>query len=309
MSVTHQMLSATGRHAAVLTRKLEPRSREACFDVVAGCSPGERNVLAVTWDLSAPEFVDRWRAHADAAPARCGVIDVGSEPAERPTAHGDLSASEPSALDRIRAVPDAADLPAVRQAITAYLDAWDAATPTVVYLDAGGALLDSVPLPSVTAFLGRLRSTLAAADAVACAAFETEGRDERTLRPVAEAFDAVLELDADRSRPAEYPGGPSADELFDVLSTRRRRLALRHLLRVGDALRVEELAAGVAGTASDGAEVRERRERLLTGLRHVDLPKLEDAGLVTVSDRVVSATDAVAAVEPHLALTATADVR
>jgi hypothetical protein len=158
--------------------------------------------------------------------------------------------------------------------------------------------------------IGRLRGTLTAAGAVGCAAFKTDGYDERTIRPVAEAFDAVLELgDAERSRPAEYPGGPSVDELFDVLSARRRRLSLRHLLRVGESLHVEELAESVAGTAPREGGERGQRERLLAGLCHVDLPKLEDAGLMTVSDRVVSATDATTAVEPHLALTATVDVQ
>ena len=307
MSVTHQMLSATGRHAAVLTRELDGRSREACFDVVAGCTPGERNVLAVTWELSAPEFVDRWRDHVDAAPARCGVVDVGAESVAPAT---DAPSATDAAFNRIRTVPDPADLPAVREAIDEYLSAWDTAAPTVVYLDAGGALLDSASLPAITAFLGRFRGTLADVGAVACAAFETDSYDERSVRPVVEAFDAVLELDdAERSTPAEYPGGPSVDELFDVLSARRRRLALRHLLRVGESLHVKELAESVAGTASPRGGDRERRKRLITGLCHVDLPKLEDAGLVTVSDEVVSATDAMTAVEPHLALTATADVR
>ena len=303
MSVTHQTLSAAGQHTAVLTRRLAGRSREACFDAVAGCTPSERNVLAVTWELSAPEFVDRWRDHVDAAPARCGVVDVGTE------STGPAANDPPAAFSRVRTVPDPADLSAVREAIDEYLSAWDVAAPTVVYLDAGGALLDGASLPAVTAFFGRLQASLTAAGVVACAAFETDGHDERTVRPVVEAFDAVLELDgAKRSAPADYPRGPSVDELFDVLSARRRRLALRHLLRAGDS-HVEELAESVAGSAGTGGENRKHRERLLTGLCHVDLPKLEDAGLVTVSDEVVSATEAVTAVEPHLALTATADVR
>lgn len=200
----------------------------------------------------------------------------------------------------VRTVPDPGSLAQLRESIEDYLAEWDPTGDTVVYLDAAGALVDHASLPAVTEFLDRLTDSLSSVGAVGCASFATGDRDGRTMRPVTELFGSVLELDERDARDADRP--PS-ERVFEVLATRRRRRVLRHLLRAGEPLHLRDLAERMADDGA-GAVEDERVRREYTGLHHVALPKLTAAGVVTVEDRVVSPTDAIEALVPHLALTA-----
>ena len=87
-------------------------------------------------------------------------------------------------------------------------------------------------------------------------------------------------MDADRPDDVSETVG----KLFDVLSRPERRYLL-YYLRDREAAAVEELATVLAGwlqTRRDATEVvtPSERERIRVALHHVDLPKLEAAGLV-----------------------------
>lgn len=74
----------------------------------------------------------------------------------------------------------------------------------------------------------------------------------------------------------------SGEELFEVLGSRPRRLALFHLRQHGHAT-IEELSEVVASLASTGDQPPEEAiERARTELYHRDLPMLEHHGLVSV---------------------------
>jgi hypothetical protein len=76
----------------------------------------------------------------------------------------------------------------------------------------------------------------------------------------------------------------AVDEVVGALGDARRRHAL-YYLRERDAVDVETLAGVVAGWEAvghdDGTAARRDHDRLQTALYHSDLPKLDDAGLVT----------------------------
>lgn len=80
--------------------------------------------------------------------------------------------------------------------------------------------------------------------------------------------------------------GASRDELFDVLSTARRRRALAYLRDNDRAVTVDELAQHVAAAEHAGGETVSPAERkqVLTSLYHVHLPKLVDSRLVAWDD-------------------------
>jgi DNA-binding HxlR family transcriptional regulator len=290
MSLTRGVLSNADAHAVVLTRQLNAATRETCLDIVAGQRPNERNVIAVTCDLTADQFADRWSDCVGAFPDTYGIVDVGSR-----------TASTDSEVDaaHLEVVPHPSDLQQLRDAVEGRVNQWPNADRTVVYLDSVNALLDHVTIPSVTQFLDRLTSSLSSLGATSCASFETGNRGERTVRPVTETFGTVFEVGRLGRCLEPVADHPSADVVFDVLSSRWQRLALRNLLRSDGTLHVRELAERIAAAETDD---RPEIERVFTRLHHIDLPKLEDAGLVTVEDRTVSATEAVTAVEPHLAL-------
>lgn len=291
MSLTRGVLSNADAHTVVLTRQLNAATRGTCLDIVAGQCSNERNVMAVTCDLSADQFADRWSDCVGAFPDTYGIVDVRlrTEPSEAET---DAARAE--------TVSRPSDLQQLRDAVEGRVDQWPKADRTVVYLDSVNALLDHVTIPSVTQFLDRLTSSLSSLRATSCASFETGDLGERTVRPVTETFGTVLEVGRLGRCLEPVADHPSADVVFDVLSSRWQRLALRNLLRSDGTLHVRELAQRIAVAETDD---RPDIERVSTRLHHIDLPKLEDAGLVTVEDRTVSATEAVTAVEPHLALT------
>lgn len=81
--------------------------------------------------------------------------------------------------------------------------------------------------------------------------------------------------------------------VFDCLTAGRRRVALS-VLESADALPVDSLAARVAARSGDGTTEREIR----VSLHHVDLPKLEGAGLVDRDDGSVRIADHQALADP-----------
>lgn len=77
------------------------------------------------------------------------------------------------------------------------------------------------------------------------------------------------------------------DQVYALLAEQRRRAVLAHLAANGHSASVGEIATGLAGNADIGL-MRERDARIR--LRHTDLPKLADAGVIGVSDEQVRLT-------------------
>ncbi|SFG34898.1 hypothetical protein SAMN04488063_1764 [Halopelagius inordinatus] len=95
------------------------------------------------------------------------------------------------------------------------------------------------------------------------------------------------------------------DDIFSVLSNRRRRLVLHHLHRGSGTVSVRELSKQVAAW-ENGVEMEDltykQRKRVYTSLHQTHLPKLDDEGVV-VYDRdggSVNLTDRAAELEPYL---------
>ena len=88
-----------------------------------------------------------------------------------------------------------------------------------------------------------------------------------------------------KTKTPDLPGSGRIDEsdlshntLFDVLADSRRRYALYYLSRKVGAVALTDLTEQIA--MWEEALTRDRCERILTGLHHIHLPKLVDAGLV-----------------------------
>ncbi len=76
---------------------------------------------------------------------------------------------------------------------------------------------------------------------------------------------------------------PDLNTLYELLASERRRLVLEHLRSSSTAVGLNRLAEFVAReTADSGTDSPSDRRiaRTATALTHVDLPKLEDGGLV-----------------------------
>ncbi|UTF52298.1 DUF7344 domain-containing protein [Natronosalvus rutilus] len=74
---------------------------------------------------------------------------------------------------------------------------------------------------------------------------------------------------------------PSLDLVFELLASRRRRQALYYLSEQSDGVASVDEIADYVHTNDDRSDCSaDGRSEIAAGLRHVHLPKLEDAGVV-----------------------------
>lgn len=77
--------------------------------------------------------------------------------------------------------------------------------------------------------------------------------------------------------------GPSEDDLFEVLSNRRRRYAVHAIKQEGDDVELGDVAERVASWEYDVTKSElsyDERKRVYTALQQSHLPKMDDAGIV-----------------------------
>lgn len=94
-----------------------------------------------------------------------------------------------------------------------------------------------------------------------------------------------------------------ADDLFDVLSDRRRRRIIGTVLRRDIQAPVDDVVEKVVDHELNGHDDREElRSQVVVSLQHVHLPKLDEVGLIDYdpNHETVSETDTTAVAEPHL---------
>jgi hypothetical protein len=133
-----------------------------------------------------------------------------------------------------------------------------------------------------------------------------------TTRPAAgapeEASAADETVDANAGSGASEgtaTSGPTQNELFDVLSNRRRRYALHVLTRRGEPVELGPLADRVAAW-ENGRPVDEvtsaQRKRVYTALQQSHLPKLDEVGVVEFdkASGVIAPTRALERIDVYL---------
>ena len=130
---------------------------------------------------------------------------------------------------------------------------------------------------------------------------------------------AAVGPDVDLPGPAQPDSEPSPDtevtedELFDVLSNRRRRYAVHLLEREEQPLRLGPLAEQIAAW-ENGIEPyavsSAQRKRVYTALQQIHLPRMDEAGIVDFDDRagIVEATEATEAMDVYVDLVEGRDI-
>ena len=101
----------------------------------------------------------------------------------------------------------------------------------------------------------------------------------------------------------------SPTTVFQLLTDDRRRYALHYLSQKVGAVPLGELAEQIA--LWEGDPTRDRYDRVLTGLSHVHLPRLTDAGVVRYDPvrETVELLEAAETVRPFLKLTVQDDLQ
>lgn len=219
------------------------------------------DAVAVTFDRP-EQLLEAW-SRRDERPRNLGVVGVGER--MRSAAVG-----QSTGHNVVRGVPDPTDLEAIRDATTAYMDAWPDDGRTAAYVDSVTALLEHADRGTVTDFLASFVRTLDARGTVGYFRLIPALHDRATVCSVTSLFDTVVEA---ASTDAMEPSEPSVDDCFEALASEERRAVLLSLAE-GEETTVSDVADRVAeGGPAD-------RRRVAVSLTHVHLPKLAGLGLL-----------------------------
>lgn len=90
---------------------------------------------------------------------------------------------------------------------------------------------------------------------------------------------------------------PAPSVIFSTLASARRRVVLRELIKNGPSLTVTALSENISDEHPDTDS-----RRIFAQLHHSHLPKLEDSGMVTVEDDIVTLGNSIEVIEPYLVL-------
>ncbi len=269
-------------------------------------------LVAVTYDQSADSFLRTWRRHTGTIPDFVRLIEVGGT--MRSTA-GESMADESMAddvLDKpardvVETVERPNDLDTVRSAIASALAASDG--ETVLIFDSLTTPAEHVSLREMIPFFHAVSELLADTNAVGYFYCE-ERSDISAVTPFRALVDETVELDdtndTAHSKNELAKAGPSLDIMFEVLSSRRRRDALRYLLDTEGAVDIDELTAAVARLGAGKEELtREQHRQYYATLYQLHLPKLDSAGLIKHDERKnrITVQDSARWAESFLALT------
>jgi hypothetical protein len=283
-------------------------ARADCLASLVDRETAVENLLAVTYDGTAEEFLADWHDGVGDRPANVGVVDVGAT--MRSSATGAVG-GDPG-RNVVRSVERPRDVDATTAAVESYLDRFPPER-TMLVCDSLSTLVDRVGLSAAISVVDDLATTLSAADAVGYFLVDPDAHDDATL----DTFDALFDARFDRTddaagwtaRPSDL-NSVSLDVVFDMLSVERRRHALRHLFETTesdgtDAVAVSDLARAVARrTTGEATPTRNQRRRQETSLYQFHLPKLADAGFLDydADPGRVTLRDRARAARPFLAL-------
>lgn len=298
----------------VLTESDDETAIGACLEAIVGPEPRGRDVVIVTYDLPPETVLEAWRGDAVEGPQNLGLVAVGN--AMR-------SAAQPADADDarvrtvVRGVSDPTEYGTTEDAIAAFLDGWnDAGSDPVVYVESLPSVVRAVGVEATASFVEDVTAMLETYD---CPAYfrAAAGEMNGTMDRLENVFDRVQPVRGSASDVTSSPRHEredaerlSMDDVFELLSAKRRRLVLHVLRREETPMPVASLAKHVARLEA-GAVTHDSDRRTYVALRHVHLPKLEERGIVTVDwDRNVVETlpDGIARVEPALSLAAAEDI-
>lgn len=243
------------------------------------------NLLLVVYGHGPATVRDDWFDHVDETPTRLGVVGVGV-----PDRETDGEAVSREGSDVLTVVRDPADVSDLGVAISLYLQDWATDdTPTVLAFHSLTSMLDHVGAETTFRFLHVLNHRLANTGTSGQFYLDPSAVDEPTVGTLRPVFETVIE----RERPTAESLSP--DVAFGLVEAARRRYVLYHLFESGLETSIETLVAAVA--RREGTDDHDRVE---TSLRHAHLPKMEEAGLVSLGRKRIAVRGSLAAIEPYL---------
>ncbi|ELY35194.1 DUF7504 family protein [Halalkalicoccus jeotgali] len=258
--------------------------------LVQGEFTEEWNVLVVAYGWDHRSLKKTWHDRIEERPAAFGAISVG-------TGSDSSSGAAPisrSGCDITAAVRNPTDLAELGTTISLFLDDWTEGT-TLVCFHSLECLIDRVGSRAAFRFLHVLTRRLAGIDAISQFSLDPSATDDRIVRTLEPLFDSVHE-------PEDPTPTITPETAFDVLRDSRRQHVLRYIYERDGSVPLSALVKRIAHHEPDADA-----DRIEISMHHSHLPKLEDAGLISVGETHVTGCPAIEALEPHLELVADHD--
>jgi hypothetical protein len=240
--------------------------------------PEEMEALVVTVDRSVRDVVADWRADDGRLPAAFGLVTFAEFDRSAAAAEGPSRRSLPGSDITLTSMSDPGNLQRLGTAVTLYLDDWtDSDRKTLVYVDALAPLVDAGDLESTFQFLHLLVQSVEQLGATLVVGVDPTATDEQTINTLGSLFDEVIDPDGGDAAAPTF----DVDTIHDLLGNARRRFVLDVLFEES-AVGLERLATRLACSENDTDDPTSReRDRAVTALASIHLPRLVDAGVVT----------------------------
>lgn len=153
--------------------------------------PHTPNVLGITFDADAEEWLGNWQT----GPDQLAVVSAGERSRTVASSSADPTPGNPdvvaAATGAVETVSEAGDVAQVGTLANDYLTSWDEEGATTVYVDELSPLLECVSAKTVFRFLHATMSRAATTDGRLVAAIDTTEQPEHVVQTFAELFDEV----------------------------------------------------------------------------------------------------------------------
>lgn len=157
-------------------------------------SPGETNLLVVSYRDDPDAWLQRWRTRAESLPAEFGFVRVGETTRSAAATAGGARTAR-GTLPLVAAVSDPSDLTGLGIRVSEYLERWAGnGNRTVIWFDSVTALLQFVDLDRAYRFLHVLSGRVKSVDGRGYYLLDPSAHDDRTVAILQELADDAVDL-------------------------------------------------------------------------------------------------------------------
>jgi DNA-binding transcriptional ArsR family regulator len=281
----------TDPHSALVLGREHPIDA-VCQSLDSVESFAEWNVLIVSYDFSHDQLRRGWHGRIEGSPANFGTISYVTTDRSR----AETTPVSQRSRDIAATVSDPSNLSELGHTISLYLEDWSAGRTLVCFQSLTDSLAHTDP-KELFQFLHILTYRIAEVGAVGRFSLDQNTTKEETIRTLEPMFDTVSLCFSKERRTSIDP-----DMVFDMLRAPRRRYILHRLHERREPTTVSSLANWLTHY-----EPTADPERIELSLTHSHLPKLENAGLITVTGSRVGGQPDIELLAPYLELASTHD--
>lgn len=205
--------SGQGHNALVMADR-EANAERRALSELAGVSPVHANVLAVTYELDAAEWLATWRAEVGGRAASMTVLSPG----EFARAAAASSTHELPGRTTVEAIEDPADLDTLGRQVREPLRRWEREDrQSVLLFDSVTGLLSHVPARTAFGFLHLLVHETRRTGTLGWFSVDPGGQSEAVVGAVADLFDSIVRPHEDgwRSTREYLPAGDGPETATD----------------------------------------------------------------------------------------------